>query len=99
MCDRLRIVMNALTVLLKSNLTMRFMEKLVSSANRVFRAITKVGGLWGFGGRGLRVRGGGGGRVGSESGSGCNSFVLPRKWSTRPATQNGSRCFNSTIEE
>eukprot|EP00752_Nemacystus_decipiens_P005128 g4653.t1 len=41
-CDRLRIVMNALTVLLKSKMNHRFMEKLVSSATRVFRAITKV---------------------------------------------------------
>lgn len=43
-CDRLRIVMNALTVLLRSEMgNPRFMEKLVSSATRVFRAITKVG--------------------------------------------------------
>lgn len=41
-CDRLRIVMNALTVLLQSRMEGRFMEKLVSSATRVFRAITKV---------------------------------------------------------
>jgi len=42
-CDRLRVVMNALTVLLQANMEGRFMEKLVSSATRVFRAITKVG--------------------------------------------------------
>lgn len=52
MCDRLRIVMNALTVLMQSNMAARFMEKLVSSATRVFRAITKVGG----GGVGVCVR-------------------------------------------
>lgn len=45
MCDRLRIVMNALTVLLHSEVQGRFREKLVSTATRVFRAITKVGGV------------------------------------------------------
>eukprot|EP00903_Cladosiphon_okamuranus_P008699 g8335.t1 len=41
-CDRLRIVMNTLTVLLHSDVKGRFREKLVSTATRVFRAITKV---------------------------------------------------------
>lgn len=41
-CDRLRIVTNALTVLVQSRMAGRFLEKLVSSATRVFRAITKV---------------------------------------------------------
>lgn len=42
MCDRLRVVMNALTVLLASKMEGRSVEKLVSSATRVFRTITKV---------------------------------------------------------
>ncbi|CAM9831866.1 unnamed protein product, partial [Ectocarpus sp. 8 AP-2014] len=41
-CDRLRVVMNALTVLLASKMPGRSVEKLVSSATRVFRTMTKV---------------------------------------------------------
>lgn len=42
LCDRLRVVMNGLTVLLASKMPGRSVEKLVSSATRVFRTITKV---------------------------------------------------------
>lgn len=41
-CDRLRVVMQSITVLAGTRLEGRPMEKLVSSASRVFRAITKV---------------------------------------------------------
>lgn len=41
-CDRLEMVMLAMTVLLGSRLDRRPTEKLVSTASRVFRAITKV---------------------------------------------------------
>lgn len=41
-CDRLRVVMQTITVLAGTRLEGRSMEKLVSSASRVFRAITKV---------------------------------------------------------
>ncbi|CAM9336242.1 unnamed protein product, partial [Ectocarpus sp. 12 AP-2014] len=41
-CDRLRVVMSALTVLLASKMPGRSVEKLVSSATRVFRIMTKV---------------------------------------------------------
>lgn len=45
-CDRLRVVMDALTALVRSKMVGRSMEKLVSSATRVFRVITKVGGFF-----------------------------------------------------
>lgn len=42
-CDRLQMVMHAMTALVGSRLEGRSIEKLVSSASRIFRAITKVG--------------------------------------------------------
>lgn len=42
LCDRLRVVMQSITVLAGTRLEGRPMEKLVSSASRVFRTITKV---------------------------------------------------------
>lgn len=41
-CNRLQVVMQAMTVLVGSRLEGRCIEKLVSSASRIFRAITKV---------------------------------------------------------
>lgn len=41
-CDRLRVVMQTISVLAGTRLEGRSMEKLVSSASRVFRTVTKV---------------------------------------------------------